>query len=494
MKARLSAFFHSVRFRLALWFSLVLALVLIAFGTIIYLREAQAVRYDAAQRLALRLRQFEEGVLRPARYEHQENQTTQITVAFPLREDEVALVFDRKGQVLQNSGGMSAEEAERLARTGLKKLPGMRTLPGPNLDRFFYEKVRLSGTGEAVEYLAGVFPLPGEENGDAFLLALPVDPEGRAMRLLMTLLLSGLATLLAAAGGGFWLASRALRPVQQITRAAQEISENDLDRRLNLSTRDELGDLARTFDRMLDRLKAAFDRQRRFTADASHELRTPLAILTLETERVLEGKRSAEEYRAALQTVRSETGIMTRLVEEMLALARMDSGQARLKQELLDLSDIAVDAVERLMPLAGRKGIRLETGELPELPVRGDRAALGQAAGNLIENALKYTPAGDGRWVRVESSEQDEQGIRSACLRVSDNGPGIPPEALPHLFERFFRADEARTKNPDEEGEIPGSGLGLSIVQRIAELHGGKVTARNLPEGGACFEISLPLR
>jgi signal transduction histidine kinase len=255
-----------------------------------------------------------------------------------------------------------------------------------------------------------------------------------------------------------------------------------------------LGELARTFDGMLDRLQAAFDRQRRFTADASHELRTPLAILTLESERVLEGKRSPDEYRRALELVRSESGFMAHLVEEMLTLARMDSGQVTLKREALDLSDIAVDAVERFLPLAARSGIRLETGDLPELGVEGDRTALGQMAGNLIDNALKYTPPGSGQWVRVETGERIEQNQPLAWLRVSDSGPGISAEALPRLYERFYRADEARSRNPDDNDEVPGSGLGLSIVQRIAELHGGSVSARNLPQGGAAFEIVLPRR
>jgi two-component system, OmpR family, sensor kinase len=494
VKPHLPAFFHSIRFRLALWFNLVLAVVLFVFGAIIYFRELQAVRSDASLQLSARLRQFEEKVLNPWRYQHEEDsEIGQIPVAtFMLQEGEAALVTDLQGQVKQTGGVFSAAEAGHIAGLGVSISP---SLGNPDT-RQFTALVKVEGKDEPVDYVFTIHPLPGVGgnaiNDDLFILGRPVDAEERMAQLLMTLLLGGTITLLVAAAGGIWLAGRVLRPVQTITRAAQSISANDLHQRLNLNTRDELGELARTFDGMLDRLQAAFDRQRRFTADASHELRTPLAILTLESERVLEGKRSAEEYRRALVLVRSETGFMTHLVEEMLTLARMDSGQVSLKRELLDLSDIAVDAVERFLPLATRNNIQLITGDLPELPIEGDRTALGQMVGNLIDNALKYTPPATGQWVRVETGERIEQNKSLAWLRVSDSGPGISADALPRLFERFYRADEARSRNPDDNDEVPGSGLGLSIVQRIAELHGGSVSVHNVPEGGAAFEIILP--
>jgi heavy metal sensor kinase len=479
---------------LALWFSLILAVVLAVFGAFIFFRELQAVRSDSDLRLSARLRQFDETILRPLRYNHDDDTNPVSVATFPLLEGEAALVTNRQGQVSETGGVFTSAEAERIAGLGVTLFSSSAAPSGVQRERLFSSQVRHEAGQESQDYIFAVFSLPGDESkpGDLFILGRPVDPDERMPRLLVTLLLGGAATLLVAAGGGIWLAGRALRPVQTITRTAQAISENDLHQRLNLNTRDELGDLARTFDGMLDRLQAAFDRQRRFTADASHELRTPLTILTLESERALASKRSAEEYRRTLEIVRSESGFMAHLVEEMLTLARMDSGQARLKRETLDLSDVALDAVERFLPLAERKAVALQAGDLPELRIEGDRAALSQMIGNLIDNALKYASTSPGQWVRVETGARSEQGIPQAWLRVSDGGPGIPPAALPRLFERFYRVDDARSRNPDEDDDIPGSGLGLSIVQRIAELHGGSVRVWNRPEGGAVFEIVLP--
>jgi signal transduction histidine kinase len=302
----------------------------------------------------------------------------------------------------------------------------------------------------------------------------------------------GFTTFIALAGG-YGLASRALWPVKAITRAAQEISETGLDRRLGIHTRDELGELAGTFDRMLDRLQAAFTRQRQFTADASHELRTPLTIISLETDRALANARGTDDFRQALRVIQSENQFMSRLVGELLTLARMDAGQMTLQREPIDLSDVVLDVVERYAPLAAHKHIALRTGDLPEIPVQADRQLLSQMVGNLVDNAIKYSPDGASQWVLVETGLLP--GTAQAWLRISDNGPGIPAEHLPHLFERFYRVDSARSHNPGEgaqDDQIPGSGLGLSIVQWIAQVHGGSVQVESQVGQGTRFEVRLP--
>jgi signal transduction histidine kinase len=235
-------------------------------------------------------------------------------------------------------------------------------------------------------------------------------------------------------------------------------------------------------------LQAAFERQRQFTADASHELRTPLTIIGLETDRALVGERSVPEYQRTLEVIQDENAHMTRLVNDLLVLARLESGQAHLKQEPVDLSDTALDVVERLSRLAGVKGIHLEAGELPCSPVTGDPDYLGQMISNLVGNAIKYAPAGSGM-VQVET------GVRAgqAWVRVIDNGPGIPPEDLPHLFERFYRSDKTRGRS-GEQGDPGGSGLGLAIVRWVAVAHGGEVKVESVMGSGATFEATLPLR
>ena len=302
---------------------------------------------------------------------------------------------------------------------------------------------------------------------------------------LPALLLAGAVTLLVAALGGYWLASRALRPVQLITRAAQQISETDLSARLHLKRRDELGELAATFDHMLTRLEAAFQRQRQFTADASHELRTPLTIISVEVAHALAQRRTPEEYEEALGVIQAENLAMSRLVADLLTLARADASPLRLRLEPLDLSDVALEAVERLAPLARARGITLAVEALPEVRLLGDRAALTQALVNLIENGVKYT-AGVGSRVSVTTCyESSREGDAWAVARVTDDGPGVAPEHLPHLFDRFYRVDAARTA-------LDGHGLGLAIAQWTAQAHGGVVEAQSAPGGGATFALRLP--
>jgi signal transduction histidine kinase len=233
-------------------------------------------------------------------------------------------------------------------------------------------------------------------------------------------------------------------------------------------------------------LQTAFEHQRQFVADASHELRTPLTIINLETSRVLETHRSPQEYVRALRVIHSENDFMSNLVNDLLTLARMDNGQMRLEKSPVDLSDVVVDAIERLTPLAARNNVKLEAGDLPEARLLGDRQSLLQMVSNLIENAIKYTDGND-KQVRIET------GITHGCawVRVSDNGPGIASEHLPHLFDRFYRVDKARARViEDSATETPaGSGLGLSIVQWIAQAHRGLIHVESTPGNGSSFEV-----
>jgi signal transduction histidine kinase len=267
---------------------------------------------------------------------------------------------------------------------------------------------------------------------------------------------------------------------------------------LNLQTKDELGELADTFDAMLSRLEAAFERQRQFTADASHELRTPLTIVGLEADHALERQRTPEEYERGMRVIQSENESMARLVNDLLTLARMDAGQTRLRHESIDLSDLALDVTERLSGLAHRQGIDLTTGELLPIPMQGDRQYLSQMLTNLVENAIKYAGT-RGKHVCVDTGLQTEGVTRYGWVRVEDDGPGIPSEDLPHLFDRFYRVDKARTDHSeagpsDGSGGTPdGSGLGLSIVQWIAKAHQGQVSVRSEVGQGSVFEVRFPV-
>ena len=301
--------------------------------------------------------------------------------------------------------------------------------------------------------------------------------------------------LLIAAIGGYWLAGKALRPVKMITRTANEINATDLRRRLHLKRRDEFGELAATFDQMLARLEAAFKRQTQFTADASHELRTPLTIIDLEINRALTQLERPEDYRQILEQIQAENEQMTYIVNNLLTLARADTGQLVLQREVVDVSDIALACVERLLSLAQQCHITLSTGTLPELLVSGDPQYLSRMLMNLIENAIKYT-SGIGSRVHVELGCQQE---RWAVMRVQDDGPGIAEEHLPSLFERFYRVDKARARKIEQTGvmagkeEPGGTGLGLAIVQWIVQAHGGEIRVESKLGSGSTFQVELPL-
>lgn len=475
---------------MALWFTLVLAMALLMFSLFVYFRESRSTYDDAAARLMVRLRELNLALQESGsedNFSSPQILTPMSLGPFSLQRGELVIITDQSGNLINFWGPIDEAAAAQLATMSVST---------DNKDRrgVFPANIQYSLDAQPDEYVNISAPI-GQEGQilGRVIIGEPVDPTHALPRLVLTLVLSGLITLTAAAYGGYWLAGRTLKPIKEIIHTAQEISGSDLDRRLNIQTRDELGELAGTFDQMLDRLQAAFTRQRQFTADASHELRTPLTIMGLETSRALSAGRNLEEIRAALKIIQSENEFMTRLVGELLTLARMDAGQVALRRDPLDLSDLALDIVERYAPIAARKEIILEAGELPELTICGDRPFLGQMIGNLVDNAIKYSPAGSR--VLVETGQDSGQ----AWVKVSDNGPGISPEHLPHIFDRFYRVDGARSHNQPENDApagsepVTGSGLGLSIVQWIVDVHGGRIKAESEPGKGSLFEVRLPL-
>ncbi|MFN8526874.1 MAG: heavy metal sensor histidine kinase [Chloroflexota bacterium] len=305
-----------------------------------------------------------------------------------------------------------------------------------------------------------------------------------ALRELLVLLIIGIpTTLLLAIAIGVFMASRALNPIVRISQTAAQIGALDLSRRLGMAERhDEVGLLAHTFDAMLDRLEAAFQRQRQFTADASHELRTPLALLISRADVALEHPRDLEAYRAALEAIRGDTRRMSQLLNDLLTLARADSGQVALHREPLDLSDLATAVVLSMSGLAATRRVRLAVEAVPGVVVDADQTRLTQLLLNLVDNGLKFTPPGGT--VTVSVRRQNE----CARLEVMDTGVGIGNEHLHRIFERFYRVDPARSR---ADG---GTGLGLSICRWIVEAHGGTISVVSTPSHGATFSVRLPLQ
>jgi len=244
--------------------------------------------------------------------------------------------------------------------------------------------------------------------------------------------------------------------------------------------------------------EAAFARQSQLTADASHALRTPLTIVDLEATRALAQPRTPAEYRRAIAIMQQENGYMTRLVNDLLTLARADSGQAALQRVAVDLAEVVLDVAERLAPLTQQSAMTLTIAPLAELVVWGDRECLTQIVTNLVENALKYS-TGIGTQVHIAAGWRAQNDTSEVWLRVADDGPGIAAEHLPHLFDRFYRVDHARTHSYDPaqvdrigDTRPTGSGLGLAITQWMVQAHGGDLRVQSEPGHGAVFEIWLP--
>jgi heavy metal sensor kinase len=284
--------------------------------------------------------------------------------------------------------------------------------------------------------------------------------------------------------GGYWMSRRALAPVDAITLEAKAIGADNLSQRLAVpKTGDELQRLSETLNEMMGRLDQAFQRVTRFTADASHELRTPLALMRTTAELALRGKQPEKEYREALEQILSELERTSQLVENLLLIARADSGGSKLHTSDIDLTQAVREACLQATPLFQAKHIKFES-HLPDRPiaVRGDAQALRGLFLILIDNAVKYTPP-EGS-VTVSACETN----KTAVVTVADTGIGIPPEDLPRIFERFYRVDKARSR---EQG---GAGLGLSIGRWIVEAHGGTINIESDPGGGTTVHVGLPTR
>ncbi len=279
------------------------------------------------------------------------------------------------------------------------------------------------------------------------------------------------------------LARAALGPIGHITRAAQEIGGDDLAKRLNWTGRgDELGALAQTFDEMLARLEAAFARERRFIADASHELKTPLTVINANAQMLARwGAHDPTIMGEALSTIETESATMARVINAMLTLAKTDNPEA-LTFETVDLSRVVREVGTALAPTAQAKGVALDVAVDPssEVCVRGEPGLLRQLVTNLTENAIKFTDKGS---VQLAAGLHDGH----ARLTVRDSGRGISPDAQAHVFERFYRADPARSR------DIEGTGLGLAVVSNIVRVHGGSVNVDSRIGEGTTFTVDLPL-
>ena len=323
-----------------------------------------------------------------------------------------------------------------------------------------------------------------EMHGQTFLLlaAHPLDSVAAALAVMREAMWISAPLILALAGfGGYLLASRSLAPLASMAAQAKTITEQNLDTRLDIGRpAAELAVLVDSFNELLSRLDQSFESMRRFVADASHELRTPLSVIRGEADVALSRERSAAEYQQSLATILDESRRLTRLVDDLLNLARADAGHVRLQVHDFYLNELLADCCRSVQPLAAARNLTIECRAAGDLQFRGDEELLRRLILNLLDNAIRYTPPGG----RVEAGLESEDG--QVRMQVADTGIGIPEEAAPHIFERFYRADKARSR---QDG---GFGLGLAIVKWIAESHHGAVSLSSRAGAGTAFTVTLP--
>jgi heavy metal sensor kinase len=322
-------------------------------------------------------------------------------------------------------------------------------------------------------------------NGQGYLVesGAPMDDVQSDLRkwLFFLFALFPVVALVALAGGAI-LVKRSLAPVDRITASAQRISFQNLTERLPIPpTGDELERLSVALNHMIERLDSAFQHSRRFVADASHELRTPLTVLKGEIEGFVREAQLPPDWRERLAATLEEVDRLANIVEGLFAISRLDAGEAAAEWVKFDLAQLASDTADQMSLLAEDKKIRLNCLASKAVWIEGDRARMKQVVVNLLDNAIKYTPNNGTITLSVRAEEP------KAVLEVSDTGIGIPAAALPHVFERFYRVDKARSR---EQG---GAGLGLSIVRSICTAHNGKVQASSTPGQGSRFRAELPL-
>lgn len=455
-----------VRWRLTLWYAALFALVLALSGGVLFfgLRERLNASFDE------QLRDQAAVILATVRIEG-ETPTLQATPGGEQEGEYLLRLLDGNGAILtDNSAALGGVPLDRAAvdaaMAGQMTLALVTTSDGQTL-RLVTMPVHRNGEDGPI---VGVLQF-GLDHGE---LNEVLDQVGSTLMVVAPL------ALLAAAAVGYVLAGRALAPVSAITRLAAAISGHDLHARLNLDLPDdELGQLARTFDGMLDRIEDAFERQRRFTGDAAHELRTPLSLLRSRFDQTMARPRTNAEYEETILEAQTDVARLTGLVNTLLTLARADAGQLSLEYAPIDLAESVVAVREQYEPLAEEAGVVLVSDTAPT-PLVADEDLLVQVLVNLVDNALKHTPPG-GRVVLGCRRE-------GPCVRlwVIDSGAGIPAEHQARVFDRFYRVDPGRSR------AVGGAGLGLAICRSIAEAHGGTIGLSSRPGHGARIDLVVP--
>jgi len=477
----------SVRVRLTLWYTAVLALVLIALSTITYF----IFWRSTLQRTDVNLSELSEAFLTTLDAEVEDvsgpdslKLAGQVAITEHRFRDHVFAIFDDAGNIVVSSQEVPPPVTATSSPGGgpLSSSSFQRFLDASShADRLFGE---VKGGRDGYRSFARHFSSLGETYTLVILQSLHPQQEMLEEVAATFAWVIPIAILLAS-GGGYFLARKSLAPVVAMSTQAGRIGAANLHERLKIENeRDELGHLAGSFNSLLDRLSQSFERQRRFMADASHELRTPVAILRGEAEVALSQQaRSLEEYRESLQVLHQEAERLTHIVEDLFTLTRADAGQYPLQPRDFYLDELVSECVHSARTLALARKICLNFEEASESPIHADESLLRRMILNLLDNAIKYTPEGGRVTVTCRRTGKEY------ALSITDTGGGIPAELQPRIFERFFRADKARSRTEYDGG---GAGLGLSISRWIAEAHDGRLELVRSDSAGSTFTAYLP--
>jgi len=454
----------TLRARLTLWYTSVLTGVLIVFGTTVYiLLSASLYRQveDTLQRTA-------DDILRASQFQIAGIPVSALQIELDLTANIFVQVYDGEGNLLQQTMNFALEES-----------PFDETTLGADVPQF--SSVVIDGT----RFRVLTVPVIRGENDEvaAFLqLAESLQAIDQTRELLIFILVGGgVVVIIIAAMVGWMTASTALRPIEELTESALQITRtDDLSRRIPISgsQKDEVGKLILAFNETLERLENLFETQRRFLADVSHELRTPLTAIRGNVDLI---RRMGEADPISLDAISSEVDRMTRMVRDLLILVQAETGKLPLAQDIVEMDTLLLEVFQQAKVLAnGRFEIRL--GQEDQARVRGDRDRLKQVLLNLISNALDHTPSG-GMIILGLSCIED-----FARVTVTDSGPGIPKKDLPHIFERFYRVESSRKRK-----DSGGAGLGLSIAYWITKSHNGRIEVASEVGKGTTFSIWLPM-
>jgi heavy metal sensor kinase len=458
----------SFRSRLTLWYLAFFSLLFLLFGLFLHSvlaralerRLDEALSVEANTAAALLADEFVEMKGDPP--------AAASEVLADLRLNGSTVAFLTGVRVLGSSAPIPKDELEDIARRAAAAPRPHQVIAvpraGPNGARAAVDRVTLGGQSYLV------------------LAVQPLDEVVADLAVLRRVLLLALPLLMGLAGmGGYWLTSRNLAPLASMAAQARRITHSNLETRLDIgAAAEELEVLSASFNELLSRLDQSFEHMRRFVADASHELRTPISIIRGEADVALSNDRSAAEYKQALAIVLDESRRLSRLVDDLLNLARADAGRVKLRVEEFYLNDLLAECCRSAQSLAAARRVAIECHTPDDVAFRGDEELVRRMVMNLIDNAIRYTPEGGRVTVALESRGGD------VAIRVSDTGAGIAPEAVPHVFERFYRGDKARSR---QDG---GFGLGLAIVKWVAESHGGAVELATVPGTGSTFTVTLP--